>query len=56
MYPINIVKQVKKLILPVIVYFITQVLRTLAKYEECDYIINNILQYNNLLLIYQKYN
>ena len=36
--------------------FITQVLRTLAKYEECDYIINNILQYNNLLLIYQKYN
>lgn len=36
--------------------FITQVLRTLAKYEKYDYYINNILQYNNLLLIYQKYN
>ena len=29
---------------------------TLAKYEEYNYSINNILQYNNLLLIYQKYN
>lgn len=36
--------------------FITQVLRTLAEYEKYDYNINNILQYNNLLLIYQKYN
>ena len=36
--------------------FITYVLRELAKYEKCDYLINNTLQYNNLFLIYQKYN
>ena len=36
--------------------FITHVLRELAECEKCDYFINKILQYDNLLLIYQKYN
>lgn len=36
--------------------FITYVLRELANYEKYNYFINDILQYNNLFLIYQKYN